>query len=75
MRYVRVGGALPDQQFGVLALVEIAHRQHDVCTLFGQRGRGLEPEAGVGSGDDRDATGLVGNVRSCPLGHELLPKL
>jgi hypothetical protein len=73
--HVDVGTALADQRDGVLALVEVAHRQHDVCALGGECGRGLVAEPGVGAGDDGDATVLVGNVRSCPLGHEIAPKL
>ena len=68
-RDVGIRGAPLNQQCGILAFVEVAHREDDVRALFGQRGCGLEAEAGVGAGDDGDATGLVRNVGGCPLGH------
>ena len=51
----------------LLALVEVAHRQHDVRTLVGEHGGGLEAEAGVGAGHDRHPAGLVGHVGRGPL--------
>ena len=59
------GGArsgLGDAVGGVLALVEIAHGQHHVGALGGERCGGLEADSGVGAGDDGRAAGLVGNV-------------
>ena len=74
-RHVRVGTALVDEGGGVFALVQVAHRYHDVCALGGQRGRCFVAESSVRPGDDGDTTGLVGNVGGCPLSHGKLPKL
>ncbi len=61
-----------DPRGGVLALVEIADRQHHVGPVRGQCESGLVAETGVGSGDDGDTPRLVGNVRGGPLGHQKL---
>src|SRR4029077_11360257 len=63
------GGGPGDEVGGSLALFDIAHGEHDVCALGGERGGGLVAEPGVGAGDDCRATGLVGNVGGRPLGH------
>src|SRR5271169_2968068 len=74
-RYVRVRTALVDEGGGVFALVQVAHRYHDVCALGSQRGRRFVAESSVRPGDDGDTTGLVGDVGGCPLSHGKLPKL
>ncbi|GFG71966.1 hypothetical protein MSEN_36860 [Mycolicibacter senuensis] len=64
--------ALTDAGLGVLALVEVAHRQHHQGAPRRKRSGGFEAEAGVGSGDDGDTAGLVRDVGGCPLGHVTL---
>ena len=63
------GRGLLDAVRGILALVDVAYGQHDVRALGGERGGGLEAEAGVGTGDDGGAASLVGNVGGGPVGH------
>ena len=58
-RHAGVRAAPTDEGCCVLALVQIAHREDDVGAVLGEGGGGLVAEAGVGSGDDGDTTGLV----------------
>ena len=53
---------------GIVALVEIAHRQHRVRTLVGEHGGGSVTDAGVGAGDYGDPAGLIGHVGRGPFG-------
>ncbi len=62
-------GALRGQAgLGVVALVEVADGEDDVCALVGQRGSSFVSDAGVGARDDDDTPGLIRNVGGGPLG-------
>ena len=67
-RDVRIRGRRGDSGDGVLALVEVAHREDDVRALACQPHRGVVADAGVGPRDDGNAAGLVWNVVGRPLG-------
>src|SRR6201993_2114948 len=56
-----------DARQGGIALFQVAYREHDVRTTVGEyRGR-LVSDAGVGAGDDNDATALIGHIGLRPL--------
>jgi hypothetical protein len=63
-----VGTLRRDPFGGVVALVEVAHRQHHVCALVGEHGCGFVTDTGIGAGDDGDPTGLVRHVGRGPFG-------
>ena len=70
-------GAFPDAGEGLVALVEVAHGEDDVCAVLGQGSRRLQPEAAVGAGDDGDLAVLGGDVLFGPpvgrAGHDQPP--
>lgn len=68
--YFGAGGGLGDACRRLLALVEVAHSQHHVCTMGGKRCGGLESKSGAGPRDDGGPAGLVRNVGGSPFGHE-----
>ena len=62
-----VGILRPDPIRGLVALVEVAHREHDVGALVSKYRRGVEAEAGVGARHDGEPAGLIGHVGRGPL--------
>jgi hypothetical protein len=62
-------GALADGDGGRFGLRRVAAGQHDLGPVRGEAVRNLEPQSGVGSGDDRAAAGEIRDVSGYPA-HE-----
>ena len=60
-------GPADDTRQGGVALLQVAHREHDVGAAVGQDGGRLVPDAGVGARDDNDAAALVRHVALRPF--------